>query len=434
MSLNPAPIVRHEHAQELAQISWLLDTCAGAFLPEVLVEICPGNVANKGRTGMTAEQVVRVMMIKQMHCFSYEDLAFHLEDSASFRTFCRLDGAAPSKSTLQYNLKAVTAQTWEAINVALLGQAASDGVEKGRMARFDTTVTESNIHEPADSSLLWDTVRVVARTVKKLGSKLPFVDHRRRAKRRSLEILNAKTAKQRKAAYADLVKVTQLTLDAAEPIAAGLKSNNKRARRFREYIALGKKVIDQTTRRVLREEPVPSSEKIVSIFEPHTDIIVKDRRQTLFGHKISLTSGASNLILDLVIHSGNPSDSTMTVDLVERQKAIYGRAPRQVSFDGGFASRGNLAEVKDLGVKDVSFSKRVGIEITEMVKSAWVYKKLRNFRAGIEGGISFLKRCFGLSRCTWRTSESFKAYCWGSVLCCNLLVMARHRLAAVATR
>ena len=185
-------------------------------------------------------------------------------------------------------------------------------------------------------------------------------------------------------------------------------------------------------RRVLAGESVPAAEKLVSIFEPHTDIIVKDQRETLYGHKICLTAGASGLVTDVVVEKGNPADSTLAVKMVERQRDLYGKAPRQVSFDGGFTSRSNLTAIKALGVSDVAFSKGRGLQIAEMVKSTWVYRCLRNFRAGVEGTISFLKRAFGLDRCSWSNFGSFKAYVCGSVLACNLLVVARHLLDASA--
>src|SRR5262249_16465336 len=157
-----------------------------------------------------------------------------------------------------------------------------------------------------------------------------------------------------------------------------------------------KRVIDQTQRRVLCGEQVAASEKIVSIFEPHTDVIVKDRRETLYGHKICLTAGASGLITDVIVEDGNPSDSTLPLRMIQRQRELYGRAPRQVSFDGGFTSRSNLVDIKALGVEDIAFSKRAGIPISDMAKSTWVYRRLRDFRAGVEGTISFVKRVFGL--------------------------------------
>ena len=134
------------------------------------------------------------------------------------------------------------------------------------------------------------------------------------------------------------------------------------------------------------------------------------------------------MILDCVVLEGNPADSTLALDSVKRQEEVYGRLPRQVTFDGGFASKKNLADIKALGIQDVAFSKRRGLEISDMTKSTWVYRRLRDFRAGIEGMISFLKRCFGAGLCTWRGLESFKSYVWGSVVSANLLILARHTM------
>ena len=156
---------------------------------------------------------------------------------------------------------------------------------------------------------------------------------------------------------------------------------------------------------------------------------MKGGRDTQFGHKVFLTGGSSNIILDCLIARGNPADSALFMPMVERQKEIYGRVPRQVAADGGFASKDNLALAKGQGVKDVSFAKKRGLSVLDMVKSTWVYKKLRNFRAGIEANISMLKRAFSLDRCTWKGWAGFQRYVWSSVVSYNLLVMARLTLA-----
>ena len=166
----------------------------------------------------------------------------------------------------------------------------------------------------------------------------------------------------------------------------------------------------------------------MSIFEPHADIIRKDRRDTLYGHKVFLTTGASGLIVDCFVERGNPTDSTKAVTLAERAIDVLRKAPEQMVFDGGFSSRTNLVAIKELGVRDVAFSKSPGIAIKEMVKRTKLYQGLRNFRAGIEGTISFLKRTFGWDRCAWRTFGSFRAYTWGSVIAANLVMLARHVL------
>ena len=134
------------------------------------------------------------------------------------------------------------------------------------------------------------------------------------------------------------------------------------------------------------------------------------------------------MFLDCVVEDGNPADSALACEMIDRQTVIYGRPPRQAAFDGGFASQGNLKGIKSVGVTDVMFSKKRGLKVVDMAKSTWVYKKLRNFRAGIEGMISFLKRCFGAGRCTWRGLASFQSYVWGSVVSANLLILARHTM------
>jgi IS5 family transposase len=294
---------------------------------------------------------------------------------------------------------------------------------------------------------LWDSVRVMTRLMGKardiLGSAVGFPNRMRRAKRRALGILNVRFKKKRKPLYRDLLVVTKETLQSAEQVVVvidrfvksesmvlsdrlaitGVRSE------LTHYMVLARRVMDQTERRVFDEETVPSIEKVVSIFEEHTDIIVKDRRETFYGHKICLTSGRSTLVTDCTILKGNPADSTLAEQMIDRHIEITGKPPRQAAYDGGFSSKANLVAIKAKGVDDVAFSKARNLPITDMVRSSWVYKKLRDFRAGIEATISFLKRVFGLDRCTWRSLPSFHSYVWSSIVTFNLLVIARHQLA-----
>jgi IS5 family transposase len=261
-------------------------------------------------------------------------------------------------------------------------------------------------------------------------------------KRRAFGIQNARGREQREPLYRDLVRVTEeILVSSAEAVQvlraskeAGFRSQpgaSRLAESIDRFHALGWRVVHQTRRRVFEGERVPACDKVVSIFETHTDILVKGRLEVEYGHKVNLAVGRSSLVTDCVIEKGNPTDSTLAVKMIDRQRDLYGGPPRQVAFDGGFASKENLREIKKRGVEDVAFAKRCGLAIDEMVKSTWVYKRLKNFRAGIEGVISFLKRCFGLGRCTWRGFGSFNAYVWSSVLSANLLIFARHRTHAV---
>lgn len=424
-------------AREFERMSAIIDALPETVL--VVIHACivaAGGDPDKGREGMSAEQVLRAMVVKQMTGSSYRWLAFHLQDSSTYRGFCRLTPRDFfSKSTLQKNIKCITPETWELVNRHLVTYAKERKIELGKKTRTDCTVVESNIHEPSDSSLLWDSVRVLTRLMTKardeVASKLSFAAHTRRAHRRAIGILNAKRTEDRTRLYRDLLVVTGCVLEDARRIAGQLKSIDGVAAllvltEIEHYLPLVARVVDQTTRRVLNGESVPAAEKIVSIFEPHTDIIVKDRRDTFYGHKICLTTGASGLLLDVVIEDGNPADSTLASRMIGRIKGIFGKAPRQVAFDGGFSSKANVEDIKTLGVNDVAFSKHVGLSIEEMVKSKWVFKKLRRFRAGIEAGISWLKRVFGLTRCTWKGLPAFKSYVWGSAVAFNLLVLARR--------
>lgn len=432
------PWIDHPHAREMETISRILDEEAG-IAERVGQDLVRGlKNPQTGARGMSGDQVLRVLLVKQMNGFSYEELHFHLIDSASYRTFCRFGilEEVPAKSTVAENLKKVQAETLEEINRVLLKRAAREKVERGGKVRIDSTVTETNIHEPSDSTLLWDCVRVLTRLLKQARTAgfTAWRDHTKRAKRRMLGVQRAKNKEKRKPLYRDLLKVSRKVAGYAVAARGTLAdSAEERERRLayelNRYRLLLERVIDQTERRVLRGETVRAGEKVVSIHEPHTDIIVKDGRETLYGHKIYLTGGASGLVLDCVITEGNPADSTLCTPMLQRQKEIYGRPPHQAALDGGFTSKDNLREAKDLGVKDVCFSKKRGLKVPDMVKSTWVYRKLRDFRAGIEGVISFLKRAFGLDRCTWRGELSFQSYVWSGVLAANLLTLARHKLA-----
>lgn len=443
--LDKPPV--HPKALELEKISEILDQNDSIY-DLVLQDLSPNAKKNcNGADGMTAEQVVRAAVIKQMEEFSYEELAFHIADSHCYRNFCKIgiDGRVFKKSALCKNIKSISPLTWEKINKILISYAEREKVEKGREVRIDCTVVPSDIHKPTDSSLLYDAVRVLSRLMQQGkenvdGLKFPFQDHTKHAKRRMLNIMNTNSEKIQTEKYKDILKIADKTIRYARTAIIELKevvsgdmnftlSAISLARGLEHYVGLSEKVVDQAKRRVIKGEKVPASEKIFSIFEEHTDIIKKDRRDTYYGHKVCFTGGASNLILDCVILDGNPSDSTLTGKMFDRQKDIYGRYPLKASLDGGFTSKENLESAKDMGIKDICFAKKRGLDEEDMCRSKWVYKRLRNFRAGIESGISWLKRSFGLGRCVWKGFSSFKSYVWSAIISANLLTIARKQLA-----
>ena len=430
----------HDLGRELEGMSAWLDAHRSILTP-VMNDLCRHGLKPTGRRGLSAESVVRCALLKQHRQLSYEELAFHLQDSASFQAFARLPGhERPSKSTLQRVISAVQPSTWESIHRTLMATAKQTRIEPAQRVRIDSTVTDSDIHAPSDSHLLWDGVRVVICLLKEArelpgAPALAFVNHTRVAKKRARALWYTRGAKRREPLYRDLIKTTQMTLTAvatvrAQLLAARVDGIEMMAwlTQVAHYETLILQVISQTERRVFGGEKVPANEKCVSLFEPHTDIIVKGVRDVQYGHKINLSSGRSGLILDVVIENGNPVDSQRFMPMLERHQAHYGAMPRQVAADGGYASLANLRDAKAAGVEDVAFHKKRGLAIAEMVKSQWVYRRLRNFRAGIEAGISCLKRAYGLARCTWKGLPHFESYVWSSVVAYNLAQLSRYQL------
>ena len=436
---------KNKVSKELAAISDILDAHP-EMLEGVFKDLSGSRRVDTGRDGMTAEQVLRCAILKQYRNLTYEELEFHLQDSQSFRTFAKMRmGQYPSASTLQENIKALSVESWMGVHEASIRYAEDQGLEKGRKARIDSTVVETNIHRPTDSTLLKDGIRIITRWLAEGQELSPrpvyiFADHNRRAKKRCLEILHTNNDAVRGKAYRDLLGLAGRTRGyalAAIPVLYGYVNKDTAeslrahalAHKLEQAVGILGRVIEQTERRVLRGGAVPSEEKVVSFFECHTDILVKDRRDTYYGHKVFLTGGRTGLILDCVVERGNPADVSLFSALLERQKRLYDRPPRQVSADGGFASHPNLVTAKRLGIKDVAFAKRKGLSVLEMAKSRWVYKQLRNFRAGIEANISRLKRSFGLSCCDWTGWPGFKKYVWSALVSYNFLVLARLKIA-----
>ena len=425
----------HEHIEELSEISRILDN-SDAITDTVHEDLVRGLRKDRGRKALTAEQVMRVAVLYQMHQFSYRDLAFEVQFNQAYRTFCRLRfDQRPCKSTLQRDIARISPESWEHINRCVIRYATVAGIEDGKVVRTDCTVMLSPIHHPTDSSLLWDCVRKLTDLMGHASKvvNVSYSNHRKVAKRRALAISNAKRMKKRTPLYRDLLKVTKKTLRYARRFVAALRMSKRvvaphHAEVIQHYIDLAERVVDQTERRVVHGESVPAEDKLVSIFEEHTDIIRKGGRETVYGHKLCLSAGRSNLITDCVVLDGNPNDATLTTEMMERHTNIFGQCAEQAAFDAGFASIENLAKLKKHGITDVMFHKRTGIEIADMVADSWVYKKLRNFRAGVEGIISFMKRAFGADRSRRKGLRAFKAYAMSAVVSANLLTLARHAL------
>ena len=382
--------------------------------------------------------MLRCAVLKHLRQETWRGLEFTLRDSASARRFVRADPARlPRKSALQATVGAVAPDTWERVNRCLLRTARDSGVETGARLLIDSTVTETHILPPVDSRLLYDGIRVLARLLGQArqhlgGAAIAFHDHRRAAKRRHLEVRTQRGRERRAHTYRRLLRLARRTLgyvDGALPAVAPRHAPwaQRWKRDVAHYADLLRRVMDQAERRVLQGESVPAADKIVSLFEPHTDIVRKGGRDTFYGHKVNLATGRSGLVLDAVVETGNPPDSTRCLAMLARHQEHYGAVPSHAAFDGGYASRDNLAQAKALGVAHVVFHKKSGLKQVDMTPSSWLYDQLKRFHAGIEAGISYLKRCFGLGRCRCRGLTRFKAHVHSAVFAHNLVRLARLR-------
>lgn len=424
----------HPFFEEWKQIERILERHP-EFLDWVYADLTAGlKSKTSGAKGMTAEQVLRAAILKQSNCWTYRELEIQIIDSQMTKAFLKLDfDESYRTSSLQANIKRIRAETWEKISVVIVQDAKSLGIENGKVVRMDSTPIESNIHRPTDSSLLFDCIRSANLQFEKLRERetLKCFAAVKTTEAKSLytHIFNAKDAEERQGYYRKLIKMAKNTVERIDQTLSKLEKKEHASCpvvcQLKNLSQITPLIVEQAVLRVIKKEVVESSDKYVSIFEPHTDIIVKGERDVVYGHKTFFTVGTSGLVLDTVLVQGNPKDNEYFIDLLERHNKTFQRYPRQVVTDGGFASEENLYNAKDLGIKDVCFSKSMGIEIEEMVKSRWVFEKLRNFRAGIESIISCLKRGYGMDRVTWKGVQGFGSYVHSTVVAYNLVKLAK---------
>lgn len=400
-----------------------------------------------GRKSTPVEVILRMLVVKRLYGFSYEKLEYHVRDSLVLRQFCRVYlNSVPDDTTLIKWANLIQPETLEQLNLRITELAQALKVTRGRKLRTDGTVVESNIHPPSDSSLLADSVRVIGRTLSRakavLGehttlTKAVFRNRVRSARRTARQVGEALSKRSQAArakgikAYQKLVKITQESIFQAKQVLAELKeATDAQAQQLAEtletFIPRVETVIDQTVRRVFHDEKVPASEKLVSIFEPHTDIIPRSKGDTRFGHKVWLDEVDGGIISNYRVLTGNPNDKTQWQPSLEQHVEIFGKPPDQASADRGVHSQSNEDFAKELGVKRVVLPKpgykskaRRAYE-----KQVW-FKRGRRWHNGVEGRISVLKRGHGLKRCLDRGQSGFERWVGWGVISGNLAVIGR---------
>src|SRR6266851_8081468 len=405
--------------------------------------------AATGRSGLTPQQVLRSLVLMRVKNWDYRELRERIADGYTLRQFTDFHSRrVPRHDAFHRGFTRLTPATLKAINELVVAAAVDLELEDGRQLRVDTTVVQSNIHHPTDNTLLWDVVRVITRLIGRLAAALErrrikgFRDRTRSARRRMLEIQRMTTRQrqeQQTGKYRELIGIAEEVLQSARMVLRNTRKTLGRdmiadmmiaeTRKEIEYFCdLGSRVIDQSRRRVLNGEQVPTAEKIYSIFEPHTDLIKRGKVQTPieFGHKVFLAESAQGLITQYDVLKGNPNDEQHVVPSLERHKEAFGRAPELYGADRGFYSEKNVTSCRQDGVDVTSIPQRGGHKTPERAaheKSA-DFKEGQRFRAGIEGRISVLFRGRGMKRCLAAGVERFELLVGAAVLANNLMKIA----------
>jgi len=395
--------------------------------------------SNLGRKDVpTVEQVVRAAIFKEMRNLDYRELEYAQSDSRICATFIRLDMRKPfSFQMLQKYISRIRPESLARLLVEINRIAIASGYEDLQRIRQDSTVVESNVHYPTNSSLVWDFIRESTRLLGHLSQEidgLSYRDYTRTAKSTHFKISTTKSSDRRVNLFhkqlITFTKVINQTSNALKRKPGGLRAVAL-LRELDALLPLMEQVYGMTYRREIEGEAVPNDEKVFSIYERHTDIIVKGGREAQFGHKVNLATGGSNLILDCEVLRGNPADSTLYQPTLERVIGSYGITPRDSASDGGYASAANLAYSQTNGIVNVVFNKVVG-SLRSIASSTNMETRLKRWRSGIEANISNLKRGFNIFRCCWKGWEHFQAKVLWSVLGYNFRVLTALTLGLLA--
>lgn len=400
-----------------------------------------------GRNGLTAQQALRSLTLMRVKDWDYRELRERIADGYSLRQFTHFNSKpVPKHDAFNRAFNRLTPFSVEAINHSVVQAAVALGLEDGKKLRVDTTVVETDIHHPTDSTLLWDVVRVVTRLAGRLGKLVSIgrFANRTRCARRRMQELQRMSARQRQERqvpkYRALIKVTRRVLQnaraaleqskglrAIDPLTDGLIAGVRCE--IEHYAALGERVIDQASRRVLEGKSVPTEEKIYSIFEPHTDLIKRGKplKPVEFGHKVFLAESACGLITQYRVLNGNPADQVHVKSSLEQHQRVFSRVPEIYSSDRGFFNEENVRYCQVAGVSLVCIPYAGPRRSAEQKarESSPAFKKAQRFRAGIEGRISVLFRGRGMKRCLAKGRERFELLVGAAVLANNLLILAQ---------
>jgi transposase, IS5 family len=394
-----------------------------------------------GRNSTPVEVILRMLVVMRLYGWSFEKAEYFVNDSLVLRQFCRVYlERVPDDTTLIRWAKLVGPETLQKLNDRAVELARGRKVTRGRRLRVDTTAVETEIHYPTDSGLIGDGVRVLSRLLKRakavLGAAAADLGQAFRSRMRTVRKLSQRLhriARRKgeqgrealKAAYTELIQAAERTGGQAKRVLEALKRSGQEgaehlAGRVGEFLPRLTQGIEQARRRVLQGESVPAEDKLLSLFEPHTQIIprFKAGQPVEFGRKIRLDEVEGGIITGYaVLEQGGGQDQPYLQDSLATHRRHFGRAPGLLAADRGMSSAENEELAKQAGVKQVALP-RVGRASPERkaLEKGRGFRRGYRFRAGIEGRIHSLRRDFGLKRCRYHGSSGMGRWVgWGIV-------------------
>jgi transposase, IS5 family len=405
-----------------------------------------------GRRGLAPDRLLRCCVMKHLKGWSFRDLERELRSNLVYRRFTHFDAdITPEFTVFSRSFALLSPAVTAEIHQRVVSLACEYGVAQGQKIRTDTTVVESNVHYPTDSSLLGDGIRVLSRSLQRIADEcktgaLEVVDHGRAVKHRLLEISRAAKSlteanqTRMRDSYQKLMGLTRSVVrQASEVVQRWRKGRLKvvgtvlgvatQIGQLRHFLPLVENVIRQTKERVVKGNSHVEG-KVLSLFEPHTEVIRKGKahKPNEFGRLVRIDEVENGIVSGYQVLVGNPDDSTSWMPALEQHQASFGRVPEMAAGDRGFFSAKNEREAEALGVKKVALPARgrLSAKRAEQQKQRWFRRALR-WRAGIEATMSTLKHPFSMARATYKGDRGFQRYVGWCVITKNLFSIARYQ-------
>jgi IS5 family transposase len=405
-----------------------------------------------GRRGLAPDRLLRCCVMKHLKGWSFRALERELRSNLVYRRFTHFDAdITPEFTVFSRSFALLSPAVTAEIHQRVVSLACEQGVAQGRRLRTDSTVVESNVHYPTDSSLLGDGIRVLSRSLQRIANEcktgaLEVVHHGRAVKHRLLEISRAAKSltqanqQRMRHSYQKLLALTRgVVRQASEVVQRWRKGRLKvvgtvlgvatQIGQLRHFLPLVENVIRQTQERVLKGNS-HVEDKVLSLFEPHTEVIRKGKahKPNEFGRLVRIDEVENGIVSGYQVLVGNPDDSTSWMPALEQHQASFGRVPEMAAGDRGFFSAKNEREAEALGVKKVALPARgrLSAKRAKQQKQRWFRRALR-WRAGIEATMSTLKHPFSMARATYKGGHGFERHVGWCVITKNLFSIARYQ-------